>query len=171
MCKTLLLQLMNRDIQETNKEIELLKALWNKVGTTEELISKVYTDIGNLHPNCLEWLRAIYAPRNNTVDSTYKKFHTLSRQKKQPICQMTAQLKTVMLWTTLLSSSNSLTSLGMPNTLTLKVGSPIMRLRNLKPLSFCNGTRLQVTKLMAMVTETTIITGTSSCLLYTSRCV
>ncbi|KAL4606240.1 hypothetical protein ACB092_09G087600 [Castanea dentata] len=58
---------------------------------------------------------------------------------------------------------NSLRFLGLPNyKLTLKVGLPIMLLRNLNQNEgLCNGTRLIFTKLATWVIEAKIITGTN----------
>ncbi|KAL4619659.1 hypothetical protein ACB092_06G096000 [Castanea dentata] len=58
---------------------------------------------------------------------------------------------------------NTLRFLGLPNhKLTLKIGLPVMLLRNLNQNEgLCNGTRLIITRLATWVIETEIITGTN----------
>jgi ATP-dependent DNA helicase PIF1 len=54
---------------------------------------------------------------------------------------------------------NSLDSAGMPTyRLLLKVGSPIILLRNIDPPKFCNGTRLCVKQMLGNAIEATILT-------------
>ncbi|GBN39364.1 hypothetical protein AVEN_63674-1 [Araneus ventricosus] len=55
---------------------------------------------------------------------------------------------------------NTLVPPGVPsNTLQLRIGAPIILLRNLYPPSLCNGTRLRIKKLMTNIIEAPIITG------------
>ncbi|KAL0882000.1 hypothetical protein ABMA27_001749 [Loxostege sticticalis] len=55
---------------------------------------------------------------------------------------------------------NSLSASGLPaHTITLKVGVPIMLLRNLTPPKLCNGTRLKVVSLQRNLIEAEILTG------------
>lgn len=57
---------------------------------------------------------------------------------------------------------NTINPAGLPyHKLTLRVGTPVMLLRNLKPPKLCNGTRLQVKALHRNIVEATILTGSS----------
>ena len=58
---------------------------------------------------------------------------------------------------------NELEFSGVPShTLALKIGTPVILLRNINPsIGLCNGTRFVVTQLLARVIEAQIITGSN----------
>ncbi|RCN39175.1 hypothetical protein ANCCAN_14900 [Ancylostoma caninum] len=135
----------------------------NVVTSLEELINKVFPDIRDNFKNH-KWLcdRAILAPMNESVNNiniqiqdqlpgtatTYESIDTVV-DSEQAVYYPAEFL-------------NSLEPPGMPpHKLVLKVGSPIMLLRNIDPPKLCNGTRLCVKKLMPNVIEATILTGKS----------
>lgn len=132
------------------------------VSSMEELIDSVFP---NLQSNLRDkrWLceRAILAPKNDAVDEliftiqerlldrTSMTYHSIDTtvEPEDAINYPTGFL-------------NSITPAGMPpHNLTLKIGSPIMLLRNLDPPRLCNGTRLCVKSLQRHVIEATILTG------------
>jgi ATP-dependent DNA helicase PIF1 len=133
----------------------------NIVDSIETLKTKVFPDI-QCRFNNHKWLceRAILAPKNDSVnainlqiqqqlpgkDISYKSIDTVVD------IDQAVQYPTEFL--------NSLEPPGMPShSLVLKVGSPIMLLRNLDAPRLCNGTRLCVKSLMPHVIEATILTG------------
>ena len=109
-----------------------------------------------------KWLRerAILAPKNETAaeinmtllrqlpgsETSFKSVDTVIDQDQAVQCPA--------------EFLNSLEPAGMPpHHLTLKIGTPIMLLRNLEPPILCNGTRLVVKNMMPHVLEATILTG------------
>jgi ATP-dependent DNA helicase PIF1 len=109
-----------------------------------------------------KWLceRAILAPKNNSVNA-------INLQIQQQLPEETISYKSVDTVTDVNEAVrypteflNSLEPPGMPShNLVLKIGSPIMLLRNLDAPRLCNGTRLCVKSLMLHVIEATILTG------------
>ena len=134
-------------------------------GTVTETLDGLKAAVfGNLPFNFqnAQWLceRAILAPRNDSVthvnkqllqdfpgdEVVYKSVDTVPDQ------QAVVTYPTEFL--------NSLEPSGMPpHILQLKVGVPIMVLRNVDPPRLCNGTRCIVKKLMRNCIEATIVTG------------
>ncbi|XP_067140991.1 ATP-dependent DNA helicase pif1-like [Centruroides vittatus] len=128
--------------------------------TKDKLIQKVFPNIARNYKNHqLLSARVILAAKNNDVNdinfsiqnripgelTTYKSIDTVMNQDE------IVNYPTEFL--------NSLDLPGMPpHILTLKIGVPIILLRNINPPRLCNGTRLSVKK-MNNVIETTILNG------------
>ncbi|CAI6346155.1 unnamed protein product [Macrosiphum euphorbiae] len=129
--------------------------------TADELIAKVFPNLPQNYKN-LQWLgaRAILAAKNIDVNAINFRI-----QNKVP-----GELKTYKSIDIVTSQDeevnyppeflNSLDLPGMPpHVLSLKIGVPVILLRNINPPRLCNGTRLSVTKLMNNIIEATILNG------------
>ncbi|KIH46987.1 hypothetical protein ANCDUO_22957 [Ancylostoma duodenale] len=133
----------------------------NVVASLDELVDMVFLNIRENFRNH-QWLcdRAILAPMNESVNNinvqiqdqlpgsvtAYESIDSVV-DSEQAVCYPTEFL-------------DSLEPPGMPpHRLILKVGSPIMLLRNIDPPKLCNGTRLCVKRLLPNVIEATILTG------------
>lgn len=131
------------------------------VQSKEELIQSVFPNILREYTN-LDWLseRAILAPKNDIVNRI-----NFQIQEKLPGTVTTYKsIDTVVSEDEVVNFPveflNSLEPPGMPpHCLQLKVGSPIILLRNLNAPKLCNGTRLSVRKLMPNVIEAVILSG------------
>jgi len=145
-----------------NGEMDIPANLGNLVSNLDELIIKIYPEVQKLQEKSSEWFceRCILAARNETADFINNKI----------MGQFNAEEKTYMSIDRMVEESesinypieflNSLQPTGLPpNKLCLKIGAPIMCLRNLNPPILCNGTRLQVIGMMDNVIEATILTG------------
>lgn len=147
-----------------NYSITFPENFCNLSESVDDVVNSVFHDIGTNFKNH-EWLRerAILAPRNDQVTSlnisiqhklpgpvtTYKSIDTVIDQE-QAVNYPVEFL-------------NSLEPSGMPpHQLFLKVGSPIMMLRNLTAPKLCNGTRLIVKHLHNNIIEATILSGKSA---------
>ncbi|UYV80693.1 hypothetical protein LAZ67_19001416, partial [Cordylochernes scorpioides] len=133
----------------------------NIVSSVGELIDKVFPNIAENFKNH-RWLceRTILAPRNDAVDEINNCIQDMlpgSVTEYNSINTMVDVDDTVNYPSEFL---NSLNPSGLPpHHLRLKIGSPIMLLRNLDPHKLCNGTRLCVKRLLPNVIEATILTG------------
>ncbi|UYV62971.1 hypothetical protein LAZ67_2002684, partial [Cordylochernes scorpioides] len=133
----------------------------NIVSSVGELIYKVFPNIAENFRNH-GWLceRTILAPRNDAVDEINNCIQDMlpgSVTEYNSINTMVDVDDTVNYPSEFL---NSLNPSGLPpHHLRLKIGSPIMLLRNLDPPKLCNGTRLCVKRLLPNVIEATILTG------------
>ena len=129
--------------------------------TKDELVHKVVLNIPQKYTNH-QWLnaRAILAVKNDDVNTI-----NFSIQNEIP-GEATAykSIDTVMYQDEVVNYPteflNSLDLPGLPpHILTLKIGLPIILLRNINPPRLCNGTRLSVKKMMNNVIEATILNG------------
>lgn len=131
------------------------------VDSEEALIAQVFP---NLQQNIQNenWLceRTILAPRNETVAKINKKI----------LDEIISDTSTYYSIDTVMSSEdctsypveflNSLDLTGVPShKLELKVGIPVLLMRNLDAPRLCNGTRLRVTELGRHIVKATILTG------------
>ncbi|XP_045455771.1 uncharacterized protein LOC123665525 [Melitaea cinxia] len=153
----------NGAFQSGNVKINLSN-LCALVQNVEELVETVYPDITNITTKTLCWFkeRAILAPTNEQVD----KINHLIISKFEAPSQIYYSVDTVLdtaeavYYPTEFLNSSELVPPGIPpHKLILKVGSPVILLRNLNPPKLCNGTRLKIVKLKNFLIECTILTG------------
>lgn len=133
------------------------------VPSIEELIQKVFPQIATNHKNH-QWLceRAILAAKNNDVNA----INYAIQEQIAGDCVTYKSIDSVMNADEVVNYPieflNSLDLPGVPpHILSLKIGTPIILLRNINPPRLCNGTRLAVKRLMPNVIEATILNGKS----------
>ncbi|GFX77249.1 ATP-dependent DNA helicase [Trichonephila clavipes] len=148
-------------IDESTQCITLPANFCKITESIDELVQKVFPNIAQNYKNH-QWhsTRAILSAKNidvNTINfiiqhgipsetTTYKSIDTVENQDE------VVNYPTEFL--------NSLDLPGIPpHVLILKIGVPIILLRNINPPRLCNGTRLSVKKMMNNVIEATILTG------------
>ncbi|XP_044576914.1 ATP-dependent DNA helicase pif1-like [Cotesia glomerata] len=141
--------------------IKLANNFCTIIDSQDALIEQIYPDVHTQYINH-EWLaeRAILAAKNADIDNLNLKIQQLlpgnlvSYKSIDTVCDAS---EAVNFPTEFL---NSLDLPGMPpHNLQLKVGSPIILLRNLKLPRMCNGKRLVIRKLMKNVIEASIFNG------------
>ena len=127
----------------------------------QEIEERVFPDIVYNY-KCSRWLseRAILAPKNVSVDKVNERIVAKIPGAIMIYRSVDAVVDTEEAVQYPMEFLNSLEPPGMPShLLVLKVGVPILLLRNLDSPRLCNGTRLVVKKMMSHVLEATIITG------------
>ncbi|XP_044590563.1 ATP-dependent DNA helicase pif1-like [Cotesia glomerata] len=126
------------------------------------LTEKIYPNIDKAGENCSSWLkeRAILTPTNEQANSinNFLLEQLPTEQVRYESVDTVMEDEDVVHYP--VEFLRTLNPPGIPpHVLHLKIGTPIMLLRNLNPPKLCNGTRLQVKILHKNVIETTIITG------------
>ncbi len=158
---TKLLQLGDGNVTTGPDGTILMSPVSTLVSSTEELKAKVFPNIAH-HYQEHKWLceRAILAPKNIAVNKINEQMlQQVPGDSKiyKSIDTVPDPAQSVNYPTEFL---NSLEPPGVPpHSFFLKVGTPIMLLRNLEPPRMCNGTRLVVKKMMPHLIEATILTG------------
>ncbi|GJZ46103.1 DNA helicase [Tanacetum coccineum] len=125
------------------------------------LIDFIYDDDTLHYPSAQKFQeKAIICPKNNVADVINTKILSLLTTTTRTYLSYDDDRGVKLLYPK--EYLNSLSFPGLPpHRLTLKVGSPIMLLRNINIVGgLCNGTRLIVTQLLPKVIEARIITGT-----------
>ncbi|XP_063904727.1 uncharacterized protein LOC135123780 [Zophobas morio] len=156
------LQIGDGNYPTVDGKIIIPPTLATVVESLTELTNKIYPDIINLKAKPIDCLceRAILTPKNDRAaginDLLLKSFEGEEIQYKS----VDSVVQTDDAINYPVEFLNTLNPAGLPpHNLTLKIGAPVMLLRNLNPPKLCNGTRLQITALHRNVVEATIITG------------
>ena len=135
-------------------------------------ISRVVTNqdglISSVFPNLearfkdLKWLseRAILAPKNVMVNGLNHKLLSKIPGPERSYKSVDTAMDVGDATEYPVEFLNSLDPSGFPpHNLSLKEGAPVMLLRNLRPPTLCNGTKLVVTKLLPNVIKAKVLTG------------
>lgn len=158
----ILLEIGNGNYPDNQGKIKIPAALGTVVNTLADLTQKVYPDIANINAKPDDWLceRAILTPKNDRAatinDHLLKSFDS----PEMEYLSVDSVLQTDQAVNYPVEFLNSLNPPGFPpHKLILKIGTPIMLLRNFRPPKLCNGTRLRVLSLHKNVINATVLTG------------
>ncbi|UYV61805.1 hypothetical protein LAZ67_1006674, partial [Cordylochernes scorpioides] len=149
------------EMDESTHCITLPDNFCHFVKSTDELIAKVFPNLSQNYKNN-HWVseRAILSAKNidmNLINCTIQNKIPEEETTYKSIDTVVNPDESVNYPIEFL---NSLDLPGMPPyILSLKIGSPIILLRNINPPRLCNGTRLSVKKLMNNIIEATILNG------------
>ncbi|KAL4143309.1 hypothetical protein QTP88_005655 [Uroleucon formosanum] len=160
--------LLAGDFRQTTNQCEekitLLTGLGTVVNTLQEFTYKIYPGIENLKEISMDWLceRAILTSKNETAKEINKILLGSFQAKKMEYRSVNSVLEIDDAVNYPVEFLNSLNPPGFPpHLLTLKIGSPIMLLRNLSLPKLYNGTRLRITDIQKNLIEAQIMTGSA----------
>lgn len=158
----ILTKIGNGDYPSTDDMIIVPDELCTLVSTVQKLIDHIYPGISQIQDKPIEWFceRAILTPKNDQaafINDILLKFfdgEEMIYKSIDTVCNADEAVNYPV------EFLNSLNPPGLPyHKLTLRKGSPVMLLRNLKPPKLCNGTRLQVRTMHKNLIEATILSG------------
>ncbi|CAG9783784.1 unnamed protein product [Diatraea saccharalis] len=131
------------------------------VATEEELLANVFPDLKNKINN-EEWLfeRAVLSPKNELVNKINNKVLDVVDGASRVYTSIDTVMASDDSTAYPVEFLNSLELTGVPpHKLELKVGVPVLLMRNLDAPRLCNGTRLQISELGRNIVRATILTG------------
>ena len=145
---------------DENNEIDMSQ-IGNIVQSSEELSESVYENLATEYMN-LEWLceRSILGTKNDVVDEINMNLLNKIPGEIVSYKSIDMPMDESEAFQFPVEFLNKIEMSGIPpHNLRLKVGCPIMLLRNIEPPKLCNGTRLVVKQLFPHLIEAEILTG------------
>jgi len=161
---SLLLQIGDGLFLEDEGRITIPDNLCIVVGDLISLTDRIYPNINLAGVNCVSWLkeRAILTPTNESANDINNYILEKLPTKVVTYESVDSVFDVEDAVNYPVEFLHTLEPPGIPpHILSLKIGSPIILLRNLNPPKLCNGTRLQVKTLHKHIIEATIFTGIS----------
>lgn len=158
----ILLKIGEGNLPEEDGRIRLPEILGTVVSSEDELIHSVFGDLQYILDQDNSWLceRAILTPKNDQVAAINEKILTEIVGDEVVYTSFNKVVDQDDATNYPIEFLNSLSASGLPaHKIRLKVGVPIMLLRNLTPPKLCNGTRLKVRALQRNLIEAEILTG------------
>lgn len=158
----MLLEIGEGRSRETNGLVQLLQSLCQIVPSVETLINSVCGEISNITYRENSWLceRAILTPKNEQAATLNDRILGEIVGDEVVYTSINTVVDEDSATEYPVEFLNSLSASGLPaHFIKLKVGVPIMLLRNLSPPKLCNGTRLKVVMLQRNLIEAEILTG------------
>lgn len=158
----LLLKVGEGLLEEVDGQVRLPDTLCRIVPSLEDLIRSVYGDLSQVTQQANSWVceRAILTPKNEQAAAINARMLTAIDGEQVMYRSVNTVLDEGNATTYPVEFLNSLSASGLPaHEICLKVGVPIMLMRNLLPPKLCNGTRLKVVRLQRNLIEAQILTG------------
>ncbi|GFV78837.1 ATP-dependent DNA helicase [Trichonephila clavipes] len=146
----LLIDIGDGKIKEMEGRINIPERLGNIVGDLITLTERIYPNIHQIGIDCSSWLkeRAILTPTNDSANNinNFLLNKLTSKHAKYESVDSVMEAEDAVYYS--VEFLNTLNPPGIPpHVLNLKIGAPIMLLRNLNLPKLCNGTKLQVKNL------------------------